>query len=25
VVWNPAFNPRPGPALVCQLQLAITW
>jgi len=25
VVWNPAFNPRPGPALVCQLQLALTW
>jgi len=25
VVWDPAFNPRPGPALVGQLQLAITW
>jgi porin len=25
VVWDPAFNPRPGPALVCQFQLAITW
>jgi carbohydrate-selective porin OprB len=25
VVWDPAFNPRPGPGLVCQLQLAITW
>jgi porin len=25
VLWDPAFNPRPGPALVGQLQLAITW
>jgi hypothetical protein len=24
-VWSPAFNSKPGPALVCQLQLAITW
>ena len=25
VVWNPAFNPSPGPALVSQLQLVLTW
>ena len=25
VVWNPAFNPQPGPALVWQLQLDIAW
>jgi len=24
-VWNPAFSSEPGPALVCQLQLALTW
>ena len=24
-VWNPAFSPEPGPALICQLQLALTW
>ena len=24
-VWNPAFNPAPGPALVCQLQLVLAW
>ncbi|HAB16397.1 MAG TPA: carbohydrate porin [Verrucomicrobiota bacterium] len=25
VVWNAAFNPEPGPALVWQLQLNIAW
>ena len=25
VVWNPAFNPDAGPALVCQIQLDFTW
>ena len=25
VVWNPAFNSDPGPALVAQLQLTLTW
>ena len=24
-IWNPAFNPAPGPAVVCQVQLALTW
>ena len=25
IVWNPAFSPEPGPALVGQLQLNIAW
>jgi porin len=25
VVWNPAFNPASGPAVVFQLQLDIAW
>lgn len=25
VVWNPAYNPSPGPALVAQLQLILSW
>jgi carbohydrate-selective porin OprB len=25
VVWNPAFNPDPGPAIAFQLQLNIVW
>jgi len=25
VVWNPAYNPSAGPALVGQLQLVVTW
>jgi carbohydrate-selective porin OprB len=25
VVWNPAFNPDAGPALVAQLQLNLAW
>lgn len=25
VVWNPAFNPDPGPAAVVQLQVVMTW
>jgi porin len=25
VVWNPAFNPDPGPAVVFQLQLVLKW
>ena len=25
VVWNPAFNPIAGPALVAQLQLNLAW
>jgi porin len=25
VVWNPAFNPESGPALVAQLQLNLAW
>lgn len=25
VVWNPAFDPDPGPATVFQIQLLIAW
>jgi carbohydrate-selective porin OprB len=25
VVWNPAYYPDPGPALVAQLQLILNW
>jgi hypothetical protein len=25
IVWNPAFNPDPGPAAVVQLQLVLVW
>jgi len=25
IVWNPAFNPDAGPALVAQLQLNLAW
>jgi carbohydrate-selective porin OprB len=25
IVWNPAFSPQPGPAIVWQLQLNIAW
>jgi carbohydrate-selective porin OprB len=25
VIWNPAFSPEPGPVIVSQLQIDITW
>ena len=25
IIWNPAYNPDPGPAVVFQLQLAMSW
>ena len=25
IVWNPAFNPDPGPAVVAQIQLDLAW
>ena len=25
IVWNPAFNPDPGPFTVVQAQIILTW